>query len=121
MPQQRRHPPRLGPMPARRSGGALARARVAASAGALAVLTLATAPFAVADDTEVFFAGERGDGAAATNVLFVLPSGRSMGCAFGATERCEVAIEDGTARMDVVKAALGKVLDTLADSGTSVG
>jgi type IV pilus assembly protein PilY1 len=69
----------------------------------------------------VFFAGGSDAEATAPNVMFVLPSGASMGCSIGATERCEVAVEDGTSRMDVVKAALARVLVTLADSGTNVG
>lgn len=104
-----------------RSGRTRPRSQVAAAAGALAALSLAAAPPATADDTEVFFAGEPVAGAAGINVLFVLPAGRSMGCAIGAIERCEFAIEDGTARMDVVRAALAKVLENLADSGTSIG
>lgn len=121
MPLCRRHRRPFTLPPAGRIAGVLRRARIAAAAGTVAAVALAAAPLAVADDTEVYFAGEPGGDAAATNVLLVLPSGRSMGCAIGATERCETAIEDGTSRMDVMKSALAKVLDTLADSGTNLG
>ncbi len=101
--------------------GRSARSSARAAAGILALLALAAAPLAAGDDTEVFFAGGADEDATTTNVLFVLPAGRSLGCALGATERCEDAIEDGSSRMDVVKAALARALETLADGGTRVG
>jgi hypothetical protein len=93
---------------------AIARATIVTTA-------MATAAPVAADDTEVFFAGAAADDVAAANVLFVLPAGRTMGCAIGATVPCETAVEDGTSRMDVMKAALVKTFDSLLDEGVSVG
>jgi type IV pilus assembly protein PilY1 len=88
---------------------------------AIVTAALATGAPAAADDTEVFFADVAAGDVAATNVLFVLPTGRTMGCVIGSAVACEKAVEDGTSRMDVMKAALVKTLDRLADEGVSVG
>ena len=118
-PGLRCHPPhRLDPR--RRTERTVTRGRAALRAVVVAV-ALATAPLATADDTEVFFAGEPGADAAAPNVLFVLPAGRTMGCVIGSHASCETAVEDGNSRMDVMKAALMKALDRLADEGVNVG
>lgn len=93
----------------------------AAARVATAALGLATAPPASADDTEVFFGGEPAAGGTAPNILFVLPAGRMMGCVMGSIVPCETAVEDGTSRMDVMKAALTQALEQLADQGVNVG
>jgi len=93
----------------------------AVARAAIVAVALATGGPAAADDTEVFFAGGPDGEVAAANVLLVLPTGRTMGCVIGATVPCETAVEDGSSRMDVMKAALMQVLDQLADEGVNVG
>lgn len=87
--------------------------------GAVLVL-LAGTHVAMADDTEVFFAS---DAAAvdAPNVLFIVPASRAMGCPVGSTDRCAIATDDGSSRMDAVRTALDRVIASLAESGVSVG
>jgi len=104
----------------RRASWIVARPRAVVRT-AMVTAALATGALAAADDTEVFFAGGPAGGVASANVLLVLPTGRTMGCVIGATVPCATAVEDGTSRMDVMKAALMKTLDQLADEGVNVG
>jgi hypothetical protein len=67
---------------------------------------------AQADDTEVFF--DQGSNRTTNpNILFVLPTGETMGCAVGATTKCSTAVTTGDSRMDAVKNALVEVLDEI--------
>lgn len=114
-----RHERRTCPGPGRQMPGIVARASAARLA--IVAIGLTTASLATADDTEVFFGGDPGAGATAPNILFVLPASRAMGCVIGSAVPCETAVEDGTSRMDVMKAALTQALERLADAGVNVG
>lgn len=105
----------------RRPARAIAQWACADARVAIVTLGLATGSLATADDTEVFFGGEPAAGATAPNILVVLPASRSMGCVIGSTVPCATAVEDGTSRMDVLKAGLIQALDRLADEGVNVG
>ena len=116
LPRKLRHAPACG----RTAPWIVAQSRAVAGA-VIVTAALATGVPAAADDTEVFFAGAPAGDVAAANVLLVLPTGRTMGCAIGTTVPCEMAIEDGSSRMDVMKAALVRALDQLADADVNVG
>ena len=91
--------------------------RLALTAIAGAVLAM-SAP-AGADDTEVFF-DQSNSASTNPNILFVIPTGSSMGCRPGASTTCQYALEDGTSRMDVVKAALIKTIDRIQEKNIGV-
>ena len=85
----------------------------------LLVGSLAVSGAVVADDTEVFFDASSST-TNAPNILFVVPTGASMGCAVGSTEPCEEALLNGNSRMDVIKNALVEVMDNLIAKGIDV-
>jgi hypothetical protein len=93
---------------------ALRRHRVIVPAAALLMASVAQG-----DDTEVFF-DQSAAGSSSPNILFVLPTGRTMGCEIGSTGACETALTNGKSRMDVLKDALVLLMEQLVDEKVDV-